>query len=223
MFESSEVMESSLSKFKMILDGCKHAIPPFISIKVGGIFRKVHVVVEEPDAIVTVCTGYSDLIDSEKVNHLMTANDHRSLVLQNDDDCLMGYMNPNDTEEVNYVCGFNESLDVNEVGSNANDDALNLSLGTMVPLTLLARGRREERQELSETIKIGQDVAFIDSDISMSDEEIENKNVIICTEAEATWDVSSILGIVFDKNRNQMIEVFHSLEEVERKSKASME
>ena len=57
------------------------------------------------------------------------------------------------------------------------------------------------------------------SDFSISDEEIEQRNKSILKEAEATWEVSSVLGLSFDKNKQQMVEVFRVLEEEDRMDK----
>ena len=57
------------------------------------------------------------------------------------------------------------------------------------------------------------------SDFSILDEDIEQRNKSILKEAEATWEVSSVLGLTFDKNKQQMVEVFRALEEGDRKGK----
>ena len=57
------------------------------------------------------------------------------------------------------------------------------------------------------------------SDFSISDEDIEQRNKSILKEAEATWEVSSVLGLTFDKNKQQMVEVFSALEECDRRGR----
>ncbi|XVE81905.1 hypothetical protein DITRI_Ditri15bG0103600 [Diplodiscus trichospermus] len=66
-----------------------------------------------------------------------------------------------------------------------------------------------------------QDPTFFNSDFSISDEDIEHRNSIILREAEETWKISSVLGLVFDKDKKELIEVFKNLEEEDRRRKAS--
>ena len=58
------------------------------------------------------------------------------------------------------------------------------------------------------------------SKLSLSDEDIEHRNYVILKEAEATWEVSQTLGITFDSEKSQLIEVFKKLEEDERRGKS---
>ncbi|XVE61606.1 hypothetical protein DITRI_Ditri06bG0053700 [Diplodiscus trichospermus] len=78
------------------------------------------------------------------------------------------------------------------------------------------RGKRRDRLEISEIIKVGYNEVSYGSDASISDEDIEFRNSVIRNEAEETWKASAMLGIVFDKNKNQMIEAFQRMEEKDR-------
>ncbi|XVE49496.1 hypothetical protein DITRI_Ditri01bG0087000 [Diplodiscus trichospermus] len=46
----------------------------------------------------------------------------------------------------------------------------------------------------------------------------ERRNAVILTEAERDWEISSALGLVFVKDKSQMIEVFTNLESEDRKA-----
>ncbi|XVE74376.1 hypothetical protein DITRI_Ditri12bG0011800 [Diplodiscus trichospermus] len=83
------------------------------------------------------------------------------------------------------------------------------------------RGRRKSKQVLSKAIAVDNEQDFLSSDISISDDDIEHRNRILLQEAEATWEVSSVLGLVFDREKERMIEVFHSLEKEDRIGRAN--
>ncbi|XVE85399.1 hypothetical protein DITRI_Ditri17bG0088000 [Diplodiscus trichospermus] len=61
------------------------------------------------------------------------------------------------------------------------------------------------------------------SGFSISDEEFEHRNLVNLQEAEEIWKVSLDFGVVIDKDRNQVIEVFKNLEEEDRKRKEAEE
>ncbi|XVE89617.1 hypothetical protein DITRI_Ditri20bG0010300 [Diplodiscus trichospermus] len=83
------------------------------------------------------------------------------------------------------------------------------------------RGRRKSQQVLSEAITVDKEPDFFFSDCSISNENIDHKNWILLKEAEATWEVSSVLGLVFDRDKERMIEVFHNLEKKDRMGRAN--
>ncbi|XVE50526.1 hypothetical protein DITRI_Ditri01bG0169500 [Diplodiscus trichospermus] len=58
------------------------------------------------------------------------------------------------------------------------------------------------------------------AEFSILDDDIEFRNSIIYKEAVAIWKVSFVLGVVFDRDKDQMIEVFQRLEEDKRKERA---
>ncbi|XVE68742.1 hypothetical protein DITRI_Ditri09bG0093900 [Diplodiscus trichospermus] len=82
--------------------------------------------------------------------------------------------------------------------------------------TPIVRGKRRAKQELLDAEKAGQEEYLDWSERSVSDEDIEHRNSILRKEAEATWEIGAMLGLVFDKNRSQMIEVFQRMEEMDR-------
>ena len=59
------------------------------------------------------------------------------------------------------------------------------------------------------------------SDDSISDGDIEHRNLIIRNEAMATWEVSQSLGISFYCGKEKLIEMFMELEHEEMKGKMS--
>ncbi|XVE74488.1 hypothetical protein DITRI_Ditri12bG0020600 [Diplodiscus trichospermus] len=65
-----------------------------------------------------------------------------------------------------------------------------------------------------------QEPTFSILDYSISDEDIKHRNSIILREAEEIWKISLALGVVFDKNKNELIEVFKNLKEKNRRRKA---
>ncbi|XVE84682.1 hypothetical protein DITRI_Ditri17bG0033000 [Diplodiscus trichospermus] len=143
-----------------------------------------------------------------------------------------------------------EKGEADKLGPLESIQALDLSDGTVVPLSIdgssleigrikgkrkkrmvdiygqasngtpSGRGRRRAKQELLETIKTGQEEAGVGFDESLSDEDIAHRNVIIRKETEATWEVSALLRLVFNKNKSQMIEVFQRMEELDMEERA---
>ncbi|XVE80581.1 hypothetical protein DITRI_Ditri14bG0151000 [Diplodiscus trichospermus] len=55
----------------------------------------------------------------------------------------------------------------------------------------------------------------------ISDDDIAHRNSINWREAEAIWEISSVLGVVFDKDKNEMIDIFQRLEEEDLRARAS--
>ncbi|XVE72653.1 hypothetical protein DITRI_Ditri11bG0055400 [Diplodiscus trichospermus] len=81
---------------------------------------------------------------------------------------------------------------------------------------LREREREKNHQEISNLLKEDQE-AFGCLDFSFSDDDMAHRNSIIQKKAIATWEISSILGVVFYKDKNQMIEIFQRLEEEDRR------
>ncbi|XVE52808.1 hypothetical protein DITRI_Ditri02bG0153900 [Diplodiscus trichospermus] len=80
-----------------------------------------------------------------------------------------------------------------------------------------ARGRRKAKHDLVEAVSEEQDSIANFSSFSISDDDREHKNSVIRKETEATWEVCSVLGIVFHRERDQMIEVFRRLEKDDKR------
>ncbi|XVE62292.1 hypothetical protein DITRI_Ditri06bG0106400 [Diplodiscus trichospermus] len=64
------------------------------------------------------------------------------------------------------------------------------------------------------------DSIYNHANFSISDDDIEFRNSIIRKVAEAIWEISSVLGVVFNKDKDQMIEVFQRLEKDEKRERA---
>ena len=84
----------------------------------------------------------------------------------------------------------------------------------------LSVGRRRKYKGLSELgyddIEAGEDVSVS----SLSDSDIEHRNSVILNEAIATLEVCEELGLSFDCDNDQLIEVFKNLDKGERMRKA---
>ncbi|XVE80586.1 hypothetical protein DITRI_Ditri14bG0151500 [Diplodiscus trichospermus] len=80
---------------------------------------------------------------------------------------------------------------------------------------LKARTRRKNNKDLEIFIREDQEPTAVSLDFSISDEDIDHRNSIIRRKAEAMWEVSSILGVVFDKDKEQMIAIFSKLDKEE--------
>ena len=85
------------------------------------------------------------------------------------------------------------------------------------------RRRRLIRKGMSELVYGEKDRDACNSELPISDEDIEHKNSMILKEVEATWKVSSVLGITFDRDKNQVIEVFKEFEENDRRVRMGRE
>ena len=76
--------------------------------------------------------------------------------------------------------------------------------------------RTRKYKGLTELGYIVNEVGVDDSDSSLSDSDIEHRNFVILNEAIATFEVSKALGLSFECDNDQLIEVFKNLEEGER-------
>ncbi|XVE81045.1 hypothetical protein DITRI_Ditri15bG0031600 [Diplodiscus trichospermus] len=79
------------------------------------------------------------------------------------------------------------------------------------------KGKGKSCKEFQETIEEGLDISPDCSDFSLSDVDIEHRNSILRNEAETTWEVSSILGVVFDREKEDMIEVFTRMKDEDKR------
>ena len=79
------------------------------------------------------------------------------------------------------------------------------------------RRRRKLRKKIRETLDGEKDLPVSAFDMSISDINTDHRNALFSKKAEATWDVSSTLGLVFNKDNKQMVNIFRQLEEDDRK------
>ncbi|XVE81171.1 hypothetical protein DITRI_Ditri15bG0041300 [Diplodiscus trichospermus] len=70
------------------------------------------------------------------------------------------------------------------------------------------KGRRKFQKEMQNIIREDENLNVDCSDFSISDDDIAHRNTIIRKKVEATWDICTMLGVVFDKDKNQMIDIF---------------
>ncbi|XVE68528.1 hypothetical protein DITRI_Ditri09bG0075200 [Diplodiscus trichospermus] len=156
--------------------------------------------------------------------------------------CQVGAKLPHEVVGNSNGVGFSESQDCNEHGANEDNLILGLGVVSVVPRSSIeasvdggnlkdkrkkkmgeiyakatiskpvARGRRKPRKELVNAIKECLDLGITHSDFSISDDDIQHRNLVLRKEVEDTWEVSSVLGLVFDREKEQMIELFHDLE-----------
>ncbi|XVE80005.1 hypothetical protein DITRI_Ditri14bG0103900 [Diplodiscus trichospermus] len=136
----------------------------------------------------------------------------------------------NEASEIFYSSGFGKELVELNGGSlissyEADTNMYHVSCRKVVEANFSSgvRGKKNIRHEMSKIIKHGQDKVFYGFDASIIDKNIEYRNHIIQKEAEETWNVSTMLGIVFNKNKNQMFEVFQRMEEAKRRGKETLQ
>ena len=77
--------------------------------------------------------------------------------------------------------------------------------------------RRKLRKEIREALDGENGLPVTALDMSVSDTDTDHMNVLPSKEAEATWEVCSALGLVFNKDDRQMVNIFRQLEEDDRK------
>ena len=102
------------------------------------------------------------------------------------------------------------------VGSRSKSKRFTGLLNKTKKQNLKMRKKRRNRKGLSELVYGEKDHDACNSELSIVDEDIEHRNAVILKEAETTWEVSSVLGLTFDRDKNHVIEVFKELEDNNR-------
>ena len=85
----------------------------------------------------------------------------------------------------------------------------------------IGRRKKKNKKYVAELVYGDKASVASSSEGSIADEEIEHRNSIIRKEAEATWEVSQIMGISFDCEKNKLLQVFMDLEQTELERKGS--
>ena len=111
-----------------------------------------------------------------------------------------------------------EIYPINEVDEESNFSLANQRVGgicrkpkKVVPPEV----RKRKYKGLTELGYVKNEVGVDDSNSSLSDSDIEHRNSVILNESIATFEVSKALGLFFDCDNDQLIEVFKNLEEGE--------
>ena len=122
---------------------------------------------------------------------------------------------------------ISHGLDINVVSSDSGNsvapffntaEVSAVECGPIVP-KIIGRRKKKNKKSISELL-YGDKASIVGtSDGSIADDDIEHRNSIIRKEAEATWEVSQMMGISFDCKKNNLIKVFMDLEQakIERK------
>ncbi|XVF58269.1 hypothetical protein PTKIN_Ptkin07bG0051400 [Pterospermum kingtungense] len=74
------------------------------------------------------------------------------------------------------------------------------------------RIRKKVKKDIEEIIRIGSKARVLESDNSVSDEDIEARNSILTREEDSIVEIGTELGLFFDKTHEDMVEVFGTLE-----------
>ncbi|XVE89931.1 hypothetical protein DITRI_Ditri20bG0035800 [Diplodiscus trichospermus] len=74
---------------------------------------------------------------------------------------------------------------------------------TKFPSSIVRRKRKSTKVKSDKSV-VKQATTPSISEFSLSDKDIEHRNSVILQEAEETWKVISVLGIVFDKEKDQL-------------------
>ncbi|XVE85396.1 hypothetical protein DITRI_Ditri17bG0087700 [Diplodiscus trichospermus] len=82
-------------------------------------------------------------------------------------------------------------------------------------------GQKKSPTSIQNIIGEAENVTTDFSDFSIFGDDIAHRNSVIRNKAEATWEISFVLGMVFDKDKNQMIEIFQRLEEEDMGARAN--
>ena len=112
-----------------------------------------------------------------------------------------------------------EIYSINEVDEESNFSLVNQRVGGICRKTKKiepSEVRKRKYKGLTELGYVENEVGVDDFDSSLSDSDIKHQNSIILNEAIATLEVSKALGLSFDCDNDQLIEVFKNLEEGER-------
>ena len=83
-----------------------------------------------------------------------------------------------------------------------------------------SKKRKNPRKSVAQLVYGEENLEANLSDVSLSDDDIEHRNSVILKEVVASWEVSQALGISFDCDKEQLIEVFMELEQEEMRGKS---